>query len=87
MEMHTIPTFPTQLGEEHGVEFLKDHEMYRLARVGETTWLIHRRGATAEQFELKLSGTPPFLDVEGRNGLLQIHGSGMSPTTIFTKMF
>jgi len=85
--MHTIPTFPTELGEEHGVEFLKDGQWYRLVRVGEMTWLIHRRGETAERFEIMLSGTSPFFDVEGRNGLVQLHGSGMSPTTIFTKLF
>lgn len=87
MEMYTIPTFPTGFGEEHGIEFLKDHQMYRLIRANETTWVIHRRNSTAEQFQIILSGEEPFFDVTGHNGLVQIHGSGMMPTTIFTKMF
>lgn len=85
--MHTIPAFPTEVGVNHGVEFLKDKQMYRLARVDDTTWVIHRRGETAQRFEVVLTGAEPFFDVEGRNGLLQLHGSGMSPTAIFTKLF
>jgi hypothetical protein len=87
MTMDLIPTFPTQLGEEHGVEFAKNREMYRIVRAGEMTWVVHRRHTSASQFELVLSGTDPVFDVAGRNGLVQVHAMGASVATIFTKLF
>jgi hypothetical protein len=88
MTADLVPNFPSVLGAEHGVEFVKDGHMYRLARSGETTWVIHRQGEPdAGKFELRLTGDGRLFDVEGRNGLVVIHAMGASVSTIFTKLF
>jgi hypothetical protein len=87
MAMDLIPTFPTRLGEEHGVEFVKDRVMYRIVRTGDTTWVIHRRHSSASEFELVLCGADPVFDVAGRNGLAQVYAMGASVAMIFTKIF
>ena len=86
--MDVIPTFPTRFGLENGVEFAKDGHLYRVARSGEKTWVIHRHGERdAEKFELVLHGDGRTFDVYGRSGLVQVKAMGASVVTIFTKLF
>lgn len=87
--MTYIPSFPESAGEEFAVEFAKDGQTYRIVRVDDANLLIHKKGLTAEAFEIlitNLSSDGAMFDVFGQGGLASITGLG-SDRSILSRLF
>lgn len=82
-----IPTFPTELGEEHAARFVSDGVEHRVVRALDDVWVVQRAGSTDDDFHLEFHRDGSFWDVVGRNGGPNVGLFGVSLTLAFTKLF
>ncbi|QUW18871.1 hypothetical protein [Agrococcus sp. Marseille-Q4369] len=71
-----IPPLPSAINTS--VLFTKDGMEYRVSRTGPDEYVVHRRGATAEEYEVRLTLIGHTFDVSGRNGFVSVGGGGMT---------
>tara|TARA_R110002051_G_scaffold162967_1_gene234458 strand:+ start:1022 stop:1285 length:264 start_codon:yes stop_codon:yes gene_type:complete len=87
--MTYIPSFPARAGEDSAVEFAKDGQTYRIVRVDGANLLIHRKGSTAEAFEMLITNLTPdgtMFDVFGRGDTASITALG-ADRSILSRLF
>ena len=82
------PDFPTDIGEQGAVTFIKDGHEYRMLRAEEDLWTIDQVGLPEEDFHLDISNvTDLYIDVTGRNQSGPVHALATSRCELFAKLF